>query len=208
MVVPLTARSSRALPIAGNTTGTDEPGQGRIPRGRIPRLEDRGIEFRHGRNYAVRAESLWSGGTAMTVTRKTTVVLVDDEPCVVRVAQAVLNRNFGSALDIYATTDAKDARDCIAKRRCDILLSDLEMPGVHGIEMLKVARKYNTWTRVVFMTAHSTWDRIAEAIEHGAADYLLKPVDHDQLIGVVQQERDRLERWHGAVRGSLKVAAS
>lgn len=84
----------------------------------------------------------------------------------------------------------------------------MEMPGVHGIEMLKRARKYNTWTRVIFMTAHSTWDRIGEAIEHGAADYLLKPVDHDQLISVVQQERERLERWQGAVRGSLRLAVS
>lgn len=144
----------------------------------------------------------------MSLSRKTSVVLVDDEPCVIRVAQAVLFRNFGNALDIYSTTEAKDARDYISKRRCDILLSDMEMPGVHGIEMLKLARKYNAWTRVIFMTAHSTWDRIGEAIEHGAADYLLKPVDHDQLISVVQQERDRLERWQGAVRGSLKVAVS
>lgn len=143
----------------------------------------------------------------MSVARKTTVVLVDDEPCVVRVAQAVLTRYFGTSLDIYSTTDATEAGDYISKRRCDILLSDIEMPGVHGMEMLKLARKCNTWTRVIFMTAHSTWDMIAEAIENGAADYLLKPVDHDELISVVQQERDRLQRWHGAVRGSLKATA-
>jgi YesN/AraC family two-component response regulator len=144
----------------------------------------------------------------MSITRRTSVVLVDDEPCVVRVAQAVLSRSFGNQLDIYSTTDSNEARDYISRRRCDILLSDMEMPGVHGIEMLKLARKYNAWTRVIFMTAHSTWDQIGEAIEHGAADYLLKPVDHDQLIKVVQQERERLERWQGAVRGSLKVAMS
>ncbi|MBC8351099.1 MAG: response regulator [Planctomycetes bacterium] len=144
----------------------------------------------------------------MSVSRKTTVVLVDDEPCVVRVAQAVLSRHFGSVLEIYPTTDPIEARDYISKRRCDILLSDIEMPGVHGIEMLKLARKYNAWTRVIFMTAHSTWDVIAEAIENGAADYLLKPVDHDELTSVVQQECERLERWNGAVRGTLKVAAS
>ena len=144
----------------------------------------------------------------MTSTRKTSIVLVDDEPCVVRVAQALLSRSFGNALDIYSTTDAGDASDYLSKRRCDILISDMEMPGVHGIEMLKRARKYNTWTRVIFMTAHSTWDRIGEAIEHGAADYLLKPADHDQLISVVQQERERLERWQGAVRGSLRLAVS
>ena len=143
----------------------------------------------------------------MAMTRRTSVVLVDDEPCVVRIVQAVLSRNLGSEVDIFSTTDSEEARNYISKRRCDILLSDMEMPGVHGIEMLKLARKYNAWTRVIFMTAHSTWDRIGEAIEHGAADYLLKPVDHDQLISVVQQERDRLARWQRAVRGSLKVAA-
>lgn len=140
--------------------------------------------------------------------RKRIVVIVDDEPCVVRIAQTVLSRHFGDALDLYSTTDPMDAREYISKRRCDILLSDLEMPGVHGMEMLKLARKYNSWTRVVFMTAHSTWDGIADAIEHGAADYLLKPVDHEELITVVQQESDRLERWQGAVRGSLKIAVS
>lgn len=143
----------------------------------------------------------------MSDSRKITVVLVDDEPVVVRVAKSILERQFSDQLDIYHTTDAKDARDHISKHRCDILISDIEMPDVSGLDMLKAARKYNTWARVIFLTGHSTWERIAESIENGAADYLLKPLDHDELLQVVQQECDRLKRWHGAIRSSLKPAA-
>jgi len=133
-------------------------------------------------------------------------VIVDDEPTVVRVAEKVLRGHYGDDLDIFSTTDSQEAHNHISQRRCDILLSDVEMPGVHGLEMLKSARKYNAWMRIIFMTGHSTWDLIAEAIENGAADYLVKPLDHEQLLQVVAQERDRLARWHAAVRGALKVA--
>lgn len=142
----------------------------------------------------------------MTASRKTSVVIVDDEPTIVRVAEKVLIQHFEDALDIFSTTDSEDAHTHISHRPCDILLSDIEMPGVHGLEMLKAARRYNAWTRVIFMTAHSTWDRIAEAIENGAADYLIKPLDHEELVDVVSQERQRLARWHKAVRGTLKAA--
>lgn len=143
----------------------------------------------------------------MSASRRTSIVIVDDEPTVVRVAEKVLINHFGDQLDIFSTTDSEDAHNHISQRRCDILLSDIEMPGIHGLEMLKAARKYNAWTRVIFMTGHSTWDRIAEAIENGAADYLIKPIDHEQLVEVVGQERERLARWHGAVRGALKAAS-
>lgn len=141
----------------------------------------------------------------MPAARKTSIVIVDDEPTVVRVAEKVLISHFDDRVDIFSTTDSKDAHNHISQRRCDILLSDIEMPGVDGLEMLRSARKYNAWTRVIFMTGHSTWDRIAEAIENGAADYLVKPLDHEQLIQVVAQERERLGRWHDAVKGALKA---
>ena len=142
----------------------------------------------------------------MSTSRMTSVVIVDDEPTIVRVAEKVLRDHFGDVMQIFSTTNSEDAQNHIGHRRCDVLLSDIEMPGIHGLEMLKAARQYNAWTRVIFMTGHSTWDLIAEAIENGAADYLVKPIDHQQLIQVVAQERDRLDRWHGAVRGALKVA--
>jgi len=143
----------------------------------------------------------------MPATRKTTLVLVDDEPVVVRVAKTILERQLGNQLDIFHTTDSKAARESLSRRRCDILISDIEMPDIHGLEMLKVARKCNAWTRVIFLTGHSTWDRLAEAIENGAADYLLKPLDHDELLQVVQQECDRLRRWRGAVTNTMKLVA-
>ena len=139
--------------------------------------------------------------------RRTNVVIVDDEPSIVRLAEKVLGRHFEDQLDIFSTTNSEDAHGRIGHRSCDILLSDIEMPGVHGLKMLKAARRYNAWTRVIFMTGHSTWDRIAEAIENGAADYLIKPIDHEQLIEVVDQERQRLARWHKAVSGVLKAVA-
>lgn len=143
----------------------------------------------------------------MSTSRRSSVVIVDDEPAVARVAEKVLKDHFGDGLEIFSTTDSQDALSRISRRRCDILLSDITMPGLDGMEMLNSARQYNTWTRVIFMTGHSTWDRLAEAIENGAADYLVKPLNHEQLIRVVSEERARLNRWHGAVRGALQVSA-
>ena len=90
--------------------------------------------------------------------RKFNLVIVDDDPSIVRVVEKHLERASLERVAIHSMTNPAVARAWIDKNRCDILLSDVEMPGIGGLAMLKFAKQRNSWTQVIFMTANSTWE--------------------------------------------------
>lgn len=144
----------------------------------------------------------------MTLKRKLNLLLLDDDASIVRLVEKYLQAGLTADIELHAMSDPEQARQWIEQHCCDILLSDIEMPGIDGLEMLRFAKQRNAWTQVIFMTGHSTWDRIAEAIENGATDYLLKPINREELIDVVSQQCARLTRWQQALSGTLKAAGS
>jgi len=135
--------------------------------------------------------------------RKLNLVLVDDDPSVIRIARAMLANVIKDRMELFTFTDPRQAQHWIDENCCDLLFSDIEMPGVDGLEMLRFAKRRNAWTQVIFMTAHSSWDRITDALELGASNYLLKPLNRQEILPVVEQEYIRCARWQNAVRGTL-----
>jgi YesN/AraC family two-component response regulator len=134
---------------------------------------------------------------------KLNVLLVDDDPAIVRLVSQVLQTHFADRISLAGQTDSNSAMVWLDHNCCDLLLSDISMPGIDGLELLKVAKRRNAWTQVIFLTAHSTWERIDQAIESGASDYLLKPIDRRELIMLVEQVAARCARWRSAVAETL-----
>jgi len=135
--------------------------------------------------------------------RKLNVLIVDDDPSMVRLLESLLRKQLGDSAQLHVSTDAAAARQWLEEHCCDILISDIEMPELGGIELLRAAKVRNAWTQVVFVTGHSSVDRLTDALEWGATDYLLKPIDPDAMYEVVEQMRRRCERWHAAVVGTF-----
>ena len=142
----------------------------------------------------------------MTSQRSFNLVLVDDASDMGRLIEKYLTADLDGLVRVTTMTNSADARKWIDEHNCDILISDIEMPGSDGLSMLRFAKSRNAWTRVIFMTAYSTWDRIAESIENGASDYLLKPIHRDDVVQLVKQECERLSRWQRAIRSALTTA--
>lgn len=71
--------------------------------------------------------------------------------------------------------------------RADLVLTDLKLPGIDGLEMLEQLRRQNTLTPVVVMTAYGTVETAVKAIKAGALDFLMKPFSLDHLVTVVQK---------------------
>ncbi len=136
-------------------------------------------------------------------TPKLNVLLVDDDPAIVRLVSHVLGEHFGDRITIAGQTDSAAALVWLDHNCCDLVLSDISMPGIDGLELLKAAKRRNAWTQVIFLTGHSTWERIDQAIESGASDYLLKPIDRRELIALVEQVAARCARWRSAVAETL-----
>ncbi len=133
------------------------------------------------------------------LSRPLTLLLVDDDPSMVRLLSTVLGRSFGDEIQIETLTDPEAARVRINNGGVDILLTDLEMPNIDGLELLHCAKKRNAFTQVLFLTGHSSQDTLLDALENGATDYLLKPVDHEQLLDLIAQVHKRQRRWQQAL---------
>ena len=117
------------------------------------------------------------------------VLLVDDErEFVVVLARRLAKRNFSVTL-------AQSGKDALAQLEADqdieVVLLDAKMPGLDGIETLKLIRKKWPLVEVIMLTGHSTLDSAINAIKIGAYDYLLKPIEMKRLISKIEQAAGR-----------------
>ena len=124
-----------------------------------------------------------------------TLLLVDDDPSMVRLLAKVIERSMGDQIEVETLTDPVEALSRIEAGGVEILLTDLEMPRVNGLDLLRTAKSRNPYIQVLLLTGHSTRDALLEALEMGATDYLLKPADQQELLELVGQAYGRLQRW-------------
>lgn len=134
------------------------------------------------------------------------LIVLDDDRSMVRLLTRVISQHFGASLDVEGCEVADKAMNRLAAAPCEILITDLEMPGVDGLELLQRVKLRDPWTQVICLTGHSTISAVSSAMRSGATDYLLKPVDAGQLIDVVEQSLARYARWSRALAGTVATA--
>jgi DNA-binding NtrC family response regulator len=113
----------------------------------------------------------------------TSILIVDDEASV----RDSLTRWFQE--DGYVVDSAENAADALRKlqaRRWDLILLDIRMPGMDGMELQQRINTLDTGATIIFITAHATVDSAVQALKAGAFDYVTKPVDPEHLTVVVQ----------------------
>ena len=136
------------------------------------------------------------------------VLAVDDMPENLTLMRSILQDFF----DIRLAKSGKMALDLLENLKVDLILLDIEMPGISGFEFLKRVKaddSLNKKTPVIFVTAHAGLDYIHDAISAGAKDYVLKPVNAEALYkkidAVVGMPDYRISSTEGNLR-SLKTA--
>jgi DNA-binding NtrC family response regulator len=130
-------------------------------------------------------------------------VLVVDDEANARTALAELLRDEGYRVDMAA--DGFKALGKIEENEPDIVLTDLKMPGMDGLELLRKLRAQERDVVVVVMTAFGAVDTAIAAMKDGASDYLTKPVNVTELVLVLgrEMERRRLRAEAGSLRARL-----
>jgi len=106
------------------------------------------------------------------------VLIVDDEPDMVENCARILGR---SGYDCVTTTDPRRALALLESERPDLLLTDLKMPEMDGMTLLRHARELDPAMPVIMITAHASIESAVAAIKEGAFDYLPKPVSLEEL---------------------------
>jgi len=111
------------------------------------------------------------------------VVVVDDSRLIREIAYDAL----AGRLAVECCSDAEGALAALAREPADLVISDLEMPGMSGIELLERVRREHPGTEFVLLTANASVESAIGALRMGAADYLIKPVQPDSLALVVDR---------------------
>lgn len=88
------------------------------------------------------------------------------------------------------------------RNKYHIVISDLLMPDMDGLELLQALRKRDPLIQVVIMTAGVTMNRAISALELGAADFILKPIEMEELVMVIRLCEAKIKRWKGILRAA------
>src|SRR5512136_2769235 len=115
---------------------------------------------------------------------KVKILVVDDEQGLCAGVQEALRRE-GYVVD--AMTDASAALKLTEQRLYNLVISDIKMPGLSGLELLTRVRAHSRDTLFILMTAFGTVESAVEAMKQGAYDYLPKPIDMKRLRALVQK---------------------
>ncbi|MBJ93122.1 MAG: DNA-binding response regulator [Rickettsiales bacterium] len=115
-------------------------------------------------------------------TEGTRVLVVDDEESNLKVLQRVLEKE-GYQVDL--ANNGPEGLDALRAASPALLLTDLKMPGMDGLELLKAARAVSPATEVILMTAHGTVELAVEAMKEGAYDFITKPLKRHDIVRAV-----------------------
>src|SRR5262245_57691630 len=115
---------------------------------------------------------------------KRTVLLVDDDPAVSKVLSALLDQEGIQTAEVRS---GGEALEWLERRPADVVLTDLRMPGIDGMQLL--GRINSRWPEipVIVLTAHGTVPLAVEAMKRGATEFLQKPFERDEVVFVVKR---------------------
>jgi DNA-binding NtrC family response regulator len=116
------------------------------------------------------------------------ILVIDDEAVICRACKLILAEQ-GFTVDSHMSGIA--GLNAISQNRYDIVLLDLKLPDMDGLDVMKLVKKEKPDTRVIVMTGYSTIAIAVAAMKFGAADYLSKPFTDDELITVVEKARKK-----------------
>ena len=119
--------------------------------------------------------------------KKTRILVVDDDDNLRWVVQTQLE---DAGYEVDTAPDGATALNAIQNPRPALVLTDLKMPGMSGLELLEKIRADEPDVPVIIMTAFGTIQSAVEAVKSGAYDYLTKPIDHDDLILAIRRALD------------------
>ena len=126
---------------------------------------------------------------------KVSILLVDDEPDIIEVLEIVLQ---DEGMEVSKSSSAQAALELLRQREVDIVISDIRMPDMSGVELLKEAKQLAPDTVFVLMTAYASTETAIEALQHGAYDYLTKPFKMDELLAIVRRSLEKKSLKHEA----------
>lgn len=137
---------------------------------------------------------------------KAQVLVVDDDVSILGVVAEVLEDD---GYEVFTASSGEEALDLLRDTKFSLVMSDIRLPGINGVEVLEYINRVSPRTNVIMITSHASLDTSIDAIKHGAYDYLLKPFEDLSLISSAAKravEAYSLELERSQLIRSLKLS--
>src|ERR1700716_860288 len=131
-----------------------------------------------------------SRGRGTVMPERTTVLVVDDEESVATTIEAILRLD---GHDVTAVTSGTEALRLLNERQFDVVLTDLRLADIDGVEVLKEVQRPAPETAAIMLTGYASLESAVAALRSGAYDYLMKPSDVEELRATVNRAIERRE---------------
>lgn len=121
------------------------------------------------------------------------IIIIDDEPKIRNGMTHLLSQHDG--WDVVGTfADAQSALSYLYENEVDVVITDIQMPGMHGLDMIQHIRKVNREIPVIIVSGYSRFDYAQRAIELGVRKYLTKPTSPSEIAQVLEQIETELAK--------------
>lgn len=128
---------------------------------------------------------------------KYNVLIIDEEEQVLCVLKKLLQQKDYT---VETSESATNAFEKVKSEKYHIVLIDIEMSEMDGLELLRKIKKYDPMTQIIMMTENSTMDKILSSFEYGANDYIYKPLENTELaMNLIGYSAQKLNRWREAI---------
>jgi PAS domain S-box-containing protein len=117
------------------------------------------------------------------------ILLIDDEEGIRRVLRIILEE---AGYCVICAADGQEGLELFAREKPFIVVTDIKMPDVDGIELLKIIKEQNEEVEVIVITGHGDMDLAIQALKLHASDFINKPISNDAILVALQRAQDRI----------------
>ena len=122
------------------------------------------------------------------------MLIVDDEEIIVNSLYEIFNNMKNLDLDVYRAYSGEEAIEWLNRTRIDIVLTDIRMPEIDGLQLLDIIHKSWPQCKVIFLTGYDEFEYVYKAIQHSGVSYILKTEDHEKVISAVQNTIKEIQK--------------
>ena len=130
----------------------------------------------------------------------TSILFVDDD-----LMTRELMTKYLSNWDVQTASSAVEALEKLNSENYQIIIVDINMPGINGIELLKEVKETRPLTQAIVSTASYDVDHLISALEAGACDFLLKPLNKEDIEEALERIISKLDRWKTQMKALMKM---
>lgn len=135
------------------------------------------------------------------------VMIVDDEQSIKRSLKSIINFDSSRFQVVQEAEDGREALSLTEQFQPDVIITDVKMPVLDGIHLVKEIRSRNYQVEIVIISGYSNFDYAKQAMKFDVLDYLLKPLDEEEVLQTLQRIEQKLENKRFNVTKSTEITA-